>query len=223
MFKSKKEKRKIHLKRTCKNVKKSRKNISKKLGGEPTNTDREQEQEQERLINLLISLLLCLGFNVEECRKIYDDIKKKIESGISINLRNMMEFINFSFSINQDLTTMHDVPQIFNFERSPIQMLEGVGKIPSESERKDFIIKMESYSTIEFAKLKELMSLIGFSEEEQYWITTRLELIHNTNDGPISIHKVVSKITSMIQTVGKEVRRSFIEVVSVYDHYESFL
>lgn len=220
MFKSKKEKIKIHLKRTCKNVKKkSQKSISKKLGGDPTNTG----SEQERLINLLISLLLCLGFNVEECRKIYDDIKIKRESGISINLRNMMEFINFSFSINQDLTTMHDVPQIFNFETNPIQMLEGVGKIPTESERKDFVIKMKSYSMIEFAKLKELMSLVGFSEEEQYWITTRLELIHNTNDGPISIDKVVSKITSMIQTVGKEVRRSFIEVVSVYDHYESFL
>jgi hypothetical protein len=180
----------------------------------------EPNSENERLSNLLISLLLSLGFNVMECREIYREIKNKMESGISIDIRNMMELINFTFSINQDLTTMREVPQIFDFDKNPIEILEEIGKKTTESERKEFVMK--SYLAINFTKLKELMTLIGFSVQEQNWITTRLELIHNTNDGPICINEVISKIKSMIQTIGNDVRMSFIEIVSVYDHYESF-
>lgn len=188
--------------------------LNKTVGGNIT--------ENERLLNLMLSLLLSLGFNVDESRIIYNHIKHRIESGTSIDIRNVMEFINFTFSINQDLTTTQDVVQIFDFERKPIQIIEGVGRKPSLSQRKDFIIQIKSYLTIDFTELKLLMDLIGFSIQEQNWITTRLELIHNTNDGPISINKVISKIKTMILTIGTEVRRSFIEIVSVYDHYESF-
>jgi hypothetical protein len=174
--------------------------------------------ENERLLNLLISLLLSLNFKVSECREIYNDVVKRDD----LDLRNVMELVNFTFSINKDLTTMKDVPQIFDFEKDPIQILTELGIKPIERERKLFIIKIKSYLTIDFTKLKEIMSLIGFSIQEQYWITTRLELIHNTEEGPISINKVISKMTSMIQASSKEIRATFIEIISVYDHYDSF-
>lgn len=201
-------------KKTAGNGKTKKQRINETRGG---NTS-----DDERLLNLMISLLLSLGFNVDESRIIYHHIKHKIESGILLDIRNVMELINFTFSINQDLTTTHNVVQIFDFEQNPIQIIESLCKKPSLSQRKDFIIKIKSYLTIDFTELKLLMELIGFTIQEQNWITTRLELIHNTNDGPISINKVISKIKTMILTVGTEIRRSFIETISVYDHYESF-
>jgi hypothetical protein len=180
--------------------------------------NRQGDTEKERLLKLLVSLLLSLDFDVIESREIYDEVLKKKE----LNIRNLMELINYTFSINKDLTMMRDVPQIFDFEKSPIEILREHGRKASESERKEFVLKVKSYLSIDFTKLIEIMSLIGFSIHEQYWITTRLELIHNTEDGPISINKVISKMTSMIQRVSNEMRSSFIEIVSVYDHYESF-
>jgi hypothetical protein len=51
---------------------------------------------------------------VSECREIYvDDVVKRNDQ----DLRNVIGFVNFAFSIQKDWTTMRDVPHIFDFEK----------------------------------------------------------------------------------------------------------
>lgn len=198
------------------NLKKIKKYSTKKhFGGE-------QDLEAKRLENIMINLLFALEFDNDRCNEICDIIEQKILSGIVIDYLNIMEFINFSFSLEQDLKIMCNVPQIFDFEKSPTRIINGLGRIPTENEKDEFVSQIKSYSTIDFTKLVDLMSIIGFPTKEQDWITTRLELIHNTADGPITINKVIRKLKLMIQTITTEARSSFIEIISVYDLYESF-
>lgn len=208
--------KKRRIKKNKKTVKRKNKIIiANQFGGE-------LEPENERLLQLLFSLLTVLKFDTSECQKIYDIISSKVTSEVGIDFRNILEFVNLSFSIDQNLTETHYVPHIFNFDNESIQLIDGVGHLPTEDEKKDFIIKMKSYSTIDFTNFRDMMSFLGFSPNEQQWITTRLELIHNTTDGPISMNKVIERLMTIIKTMANESRNSFIEVISVYDHYGSF-
>jgi hypothetical protein len=206
-------KRKIKGKKTVK--RRNKKNTAKQLGGD-------LEPENERLLQLLFSLLTVLKFDTSECQEIYDIISTKVTSEVGIDFRNVLEFVNLSFSVDQNLTEAHDVPQIFDFDNESIQLIDGVGQFPTENKKKEFITKMKSYSTIDFTNFRDMMSFVGFSPNEQQWITTRLELIHNTTDGPISMNKVIERLMTMIKTMANETRNSFMEVISVYDHYGSF-
>ena len=203
--------KKIKTKKNKKTIRRDRKIVGGQL-----------DAENERLVKLLFSLLTVLKFDTNECHEIYDIISIKISSEVGLDLRNVLEFVNLSFSIDQSLTESHDVPHIFNFDNETIQLIDGVGKLPTESEKKTFITRMKLYSKIDFTNFCDMMSFVGFSTNEQRWITTRLELIHNTADGPISMNKVIERLMSMIKTMANETRSSFIEIISVYDHYGSF-
>ncbi len=207
--------KKRRIKRNKKTVKRKNNKNSKLYGGE-------LDPENERLLQLLFSLLAVLKFDADECQEIYDIISTKVSSEVGIDFRNVLEFINLSFSIDQNLTEARDIPQIFNFNNEMIQLIDSVGQLPTKDDKNNFITKMKSYSTIDFTNFRDMMSFIGFSHNEKQWITTRLELIHNTVDGPISMNKVIERLMTMIKTMANETRNSFMEVISVYDHYGSF-
>jgi hypothetical protein len=204
--------KKIKIKKNKKTKKSKNKKI---IGGQ-------LDAENERLVKLLFRLLIVLKFDTSECQEVYDIVSTKVSSEVGLDFRNVLEFVNLSFSIDQNLTETHDVPHIFNYDNETIQLINGAGKLPTESEKLTFIEKMKSYSTIDFTSFRDMMSFVGFSTNEQNWITTRLELIHNTTDGPISMNKVIERFISMIKTMAHETRNSFMEVISVYDHYGSF-
>ena len=94
--------KKIKTKKNKKTIRRDRKIVGGQL-----------DAENERLVKLLFSLLTVLKFDTNECHEIYDIISIKISSEVGLDLRNVLEFVNLSFSIDQSLTESHDVPTRF--------------------------------------------------------------------------------------------------------------
>jgi hypothetical protein len=172
--------------------------------------------ENERLIGIIMTVLQTLLFDLKELRKIYNIITERTLSGVNFDLNKIIEFINYSFSKNKNLTTMREIPQIFIFDKKSriISLVYSLCDLPTKKVKSDFIRKMKLYVPLNFAVFEQLMVKNGYSDDDKYWIMTRLELIHNTDDGPISIDKVSKKLT-------RTVRNDFIEIISAYDHYDT--